>query len=187
MHVHLRAIAPSNPISDETRTGALELGKKFGTEARWLRCMLQPRMSNQRARWMGRVSRTTRMTSEDCISWRSPTNYATADAYLTQGTGGSPYVSATFNSWQPTTTAVSYTLSGNVLVDGSSAAVVDTSAADYQNSPQYRGMIRRGSKGGLQPPPHGSLIVRVLRTEFTFKVPLFSRYYDTVHECHRPD
>src|SRR5207247_8222663 len=33
----------------------------------------------------------------------------------------------------------------------------------------------------------GSLIVQVLHTEFPFKVLLFSRYDDTVDECHRPD
>lgn len=77
-----------------------------------------------------------------CVS-NCPTA-ATLQAYLTQGTGGSPYVSATFNSWQPTTTPVSYTLSGNVLVDGSSASVVDTSAADYQNSPQYQNGVMSG-------------------------------------------
>ena len=41
--------------------------------------------------------------------------------------------------------------------------------------------------GGLEPPAHGSLIVQVRRTEFPFKVLLFSRYDDTVDVCHRPD
>jgi hypothetical protein len=69
---------------------------------------------------------------------------ATLQAYLAQGSGSSPYVSATFNAYQPTTTPVDYTLNGNVLVDGASASVVDTSAADYTNSSQYQNGVMSG-------------------------------------------
>jgi len=73
-------------------------------------------------------------------------NCPTADtlqAFLTQATGSSPYINSTYNSWQPTTTPVSYGLNGNLLVY-SSAAVVDTVAADYENSQAYRNGVMSG-------------------------------------------
>ncbi|HEY1217132.1 MAG TPA: hypothetical protein VGE93_26185, partial [Bryobacteraceae bacterium] len=73
-------------------------------------------------------------------------NCPTADtlqAHLVQGSANSPYISSTYNSWQPTTTPVSYSLNGNVLVY-SSAAVVDTAAADYQNSQMYQNGVMSG-------------------------------------------
>jgi hypothetical protein len=76
-----------------------------------------------------------------CVS-NCPTA-ATLQSYLAQGSGTSPYISATYNSWQPTTTPVTYTLNGNVLVN-SSAAVVDTVAADYQGSQMYQNGVMSG-------------------------------------------
>jgi hypothetical protein len=76
-----------------------------------------------------------------CVS-----NCPTADtlqSYLAQGSGTSPYLSATYNSWQPTTTPVTYTLNGNVLVN-SSAAVIDTVAGDYQGSQMYQNGVMSG-------------------------------------------
>jgi hypothetical protein len=73
-------------------------------------------------------------------------NCPTADtlqSYLAQGSGTSPYISATYNSWQPTTMPVTYTLNGNVL-GNSSIAVVDTVAADYQNSQMYQNGVMSG-------------------------------------------
>jgi hypothetical protein len=76
-----------------------------------------------------------------CVS-NCPTA-ATLQAYLAQSTGTSPYISTTYNAWQPTTTPVAYGLSGNVLVN-SSAPVVDTTAADYQNSAMYQNGVMSG-------------------------------------------
>jgi hypothetical protein len=76
-----------------------------------------------------------------CVS-NCPTA-ATLQSYLAQGSGTSPYVSATYNAWQPTTAPVSYSLSGNVLVN-SSVAVVDTVAADYQGSQMYQNGVMSG-------------------------------------------
>lgn len=66
---------------------------------------------------------------------------ASLQAYLTQGTGGSvasPYISSTYNDYQPTDTPTSYSLSGNVLIggDGSNSAVVDTDANAYAEAAQ---------------------------------------------------
>jgi hypothetical protein len=68
---------------------------------------------------------------------------ATLQSYLAQGSGTSPYVDATYNSSQPTTAPVAYTLSGNVLVS-SAAAVVDTATADYQHSQMYQNGVMSG-------------------------------------------
>jgi len=76
-----------------------------------------------------------------CVS-NCPTA-GTLQSYLAQGTGTSPYISATYNSWQPTATPVTYTLSGNVLVN-STAAVVDTVAADYQGNQTYQNGVMSG-------------------------------------------
>src|SRR5882724_4497822 len=76
-----------------------------------------------------------------CVS-NCPTA-ATMQSFLAGGSGTSPYISATFNSWQPTTTPVTYTLSGNVLVN-SDAAVVDTAAADYQSNAMYQNGVMSG-------------------------------------------
>jgi hypothetical protein len=76
-----------------------------------------------------------------CVS-NCPTA-ATLQSYLAQGSGTSPYVSATYNSWQPTTAPVTYTLSGNVLVN-SSAEVVDSVAADYQGKQMYQNGVMSG-------------------------------------------
>ncbi len=81
---------------------------------------------------------------------------ASLQAYLTQGAGGavsSPYISSTYNDYQPTGTPVSYSLSGNVLVggDGSNNAVADTDASAYAqaaqqdpNGAQYQNGIMTG-------------------------------------------
>jgi hypothetical protein len=76
-----------------------------------------------------------------CVS-NCPTA-ATLQSYLAQGSGTSPYISATYNAWQPTTTPVAYTLNGNVLVN-SSAAVVDTVATDYQSQQMYQNGVMSG-------------------------------------------
>ncbi len=68
---------------------------------------------------------------------------ATLQSYLAQHTGDSPYISTTFNSYQPSTTPVTYSLSGNVLVS-STAPVVDTTAADYQGSQMYQNGVMSG-------------------------------------------
>ncbi|MFL6605512.1 MAG: hypothetical protein ACJ8R9_29830 [Steroidobacteraceae bacterium] len=76
-----------------------------------------------------------------CVS-----NCPTADSlhtYLAQGSGTSPYISGTYNSWQPTTAPVTYALSGNVLIY-LSAPVVDTAAADYQGSQMYQNGVMSG-------------------------------------------
>jgi hypothetical protein len=67
---------------------------------------------------------------------------ATLQAYLTQGSSGSvasPYLSSTYNNYQPSTSPTSYTLSGNVLTggDGTTNAVIDTDANAYQQAAQY--------------------------------------------------
>jgi hypothetical protein len=64
-------------------------------------------------------------------------------SYLAQHTGDSPYISSTFNTWMPSTTPVAYGLSGNVLVN-SSVSVVDTTAADYQDSQMYQNGVMSG-------------------------------------------
>lgn len=76
-----------------------------------------------------------------CVS-NCPTA-ATLQSFLAQGSGTSPYISATYNAWQPTTTPVAYTLNGNVLVN-SSAAVVDTVATDYQSQQMYQNGVMSG-------------------------------------------
>jgi hypothetical protein len=76
-----------------------------------------------------------------CVS-NCPTA-ATLQSYLAQGSGTSPYDSATYNAWQPTTTPVAYTLDGNVLVN-SSSPVVDTVAADYEGSQMYQNGVMSG-------------------------------------------
>ena len=50
-------------------------------------------------------------------------------------------------------------------------------------------LLSGGNKkvSGLQPAAHGRLILQVLRTEFPFKVLLFSPYDDVVDQRHRPD
>ncbi len=77
-----------------------------------------------------------------CVS-NCPTA-ASLHAYLSQGSGASPFVSATFNAWQPTGTTVDYTLSGNVLIDSSTTPVTDTAQADYTNSSQYQNGVMSG-------------------------------------------
>jgi hypothetical protein len=74
---------------------------------------------------------------------------ASLQIYLGQGSGGtvsSPYISATYNQYQPTTTPVAYALSGNVLTggDGSSSPVVDNDASAYQRFPQYQSGVMSG-------------------------------------------
>jgi hypothetical protein len=76
-----------------------------------------------------------------CVS-NCPTA-ATLQSYLAQGSGTSPYITTTYNSWQPTTTPVTYTLNGNVLVS-SAADVVDTVAADYQGKQMYQNGVMSG-------------------------------------------
>jgi hypothetical protein len=76
-----------------------------------------------------------------CVS-NCPTA-ATLQSYLAQGSGNSPFISTTYSSWQPTTTPTAYSLSGNVLVNGSEP-VVDTVAGDYQGSQMYRNGVMSG-------------------------------------------
>lgn len=79
-------------------------------------------------------------------------NCPTADTlagYFTQSAAtpvASPYLTATYNAWQPTTTPVSYGLEGNVLVggDGSMSPIIYTSAASYQQYPQYQNGVTSG-------------------------------------------
>jgi len=81
-----------------------------------------------------------------CVS-NCPTA-ATLQAFLGQSGNSvtSPFVTATFNAWQPTTTPVAYALSGNVLVggDGSSTPVIDSNAAAYQSQPQFGNGVMSG-------------------------------------------
>ncbi len=74
---------------------------------------------------------------------------ASLQAYFTQGQGGqvaSPYVAATYNSFQPLPPSglVQYSASGAVLTDGNSQAVIDTNANDYQPYPQYQNGVMSG-------------------------------------------
>ena len=68
-------------------------------------------------------------------------------AYLKQsGTSvTSPYVSATYNNFQPVTTAITYGLdSSGTLTDSNQAQVVDSNSSDYQNYPQYQQGVMSG-------------------------------------------
>jgi hypothetical protein len=86
-----------------------------------------------------------------CVN-NCPTAAAIA-AYFGQGSSNavaSPYDSATFNSYQPSTAYDSYTVSGNILVDSQGSQVVDTTASDYQNCQaqgcqQYQNGIMSGN------------------------------------------
>jgi hypothetical protein len=79
-----------------------------------------------------------------CVS-NCPTA-ASLQGYFTQSGSSvtSPYITTTYNSWQPTTTPVAYGLSGSVLVDGTSAAVVFTNSNAYQQYPQYQNGVMSG-------------------------------------------
>jgi hypothetical protein len=68
---------------------------------------------------------------------------STLHDYLVQGTATSPFIPTTYNSWQPTTAPIPYSLSGNVLVNGADP-VVDTASADYQNSQMYQNGVMSG-------------------------------------------
>jgi len=70
-------------------------------------------------------------------------------SYFTQSAGTpitSPFLAATYNAFQPTTSPIAYGLSGNVLVggDGSSNAAVFTTAGAYQQYPQYQNGVMSG-------------------------------------------
>ncbi|HLW24619.1 MAG TPA: hypothetical protein VKT22_09700 [Steroidobacteraceae bacterium] len=74
---------------------------------------------------------------------------ATLQSYFTQSSGSpvaSPFLSATFNAWLPTTSPIAYALSGNVLTggDGSSTPALYTSSAAYQQYPQYQNGVSSG-------------------------------------------
>ena len=74
---------------------------------------------------------------------------ATLSSYFTQSSSNpvaSPFITATFNDYQPTTTPVSYGLNGNILIggDGSAAAVVYTNASAYQQYSQYQSGVMSG-------------------------------------------
>jgi hypothetical protein len=79
-----------------------------------------------------------------CVS-NCPTA-SSLQSYFTQSGSSvaSPYVTATFNSWQPTATPVQYSLSGNVLLDGTSTSVVFTDTNAYQQYPQYQNGVMSG-------------------------------------------
>jgi hypothetical protein len=73
----------------------------------------------------------------------------TLQSYFTQGSGNSvasPFISATFNAWLPTTSPVAYGLSGNVLTggDGSSTPALYTNSAAYLQYPQYQNGVSSG-------------------------------------------
>lgn len=84
-----------------------------------------------------------------CVS-NCPTA-ATLQGYFTQGSQGSvssPYIDATYNNiLQPSTTAVSYSLSGNVLIggDASANAAIYTNASAYQQYSQYQNGVTSGA------------------------------------------
>jgi hypothetical protein len=68
-------------------------------------------------------------------------------SYFTQSSGSpvtSPYASATFQQYQPTTTPVSYQLNGNVLVGGDGNAVIYADATAYQQFQQYQNGVMSG-------------------------------------------
>jgi hypothetical protein len=81
-----------------------------------------------------------------CVS-NCPTA-ATLQGYFTQGGNQvlSPYVSATFDAYQPTTAPVSYGLNGNVLTGGDSTSnpVIYANANAYQRFPQYQNGVMSG-------------------------------------------
>ncbi len=74
---------------------------------------------------------------------------ASVQSYLTQGSSNSvssPYVASTYNNYQPASSPVSYSLSGNELVggDGSSNPVVNGNSSAYQQFPQYQNGVTTG-------------------------------------------
>lgn len=68
--------------------------------------------------------------------------------YFRQASGSpvaSPYLSSTYNNFQPSSGAVSYAVdTSGTLVDSNQTQVVDTTASDYQNYPQYQQGVMSG-------------------------------------------
>jgi hypothetical protein len=70
---------------------------------------------------------------------------ATLTSYLGSNSGSSPYAAATFNSWQPTSSYVTYgSDAANAVITSGGQAVVYTNKDAYQQHPQYQSGVRSG-------------------------------------------
>jgi hypothetical protein len=71
---------------------------------------------------------------------------ASLQSFFSQGSSDpSPYVAATYNAWNPTSTVVSYSANAaTATLDIGSQAAVFSDATAYQQNPQYQGGVRSG-------------------------------------------